>query len=955
MDYYAIYKHRPPVAQDKGNRIGLFNGINQSSVGITPFIRENDINFNAMSLKPDNQANFFFDDIKVNLFCQKASSINVTSNTTLSSLKINEGIYGATSKAYAEILGSSVTSTDNIIYVSDNFLSVHMTKGSGAPSLNSTDYKVGDLVYQTSSNSIVDFDIFTGGLSPTYEFLGKVKKWEYIDATNGVLVIDPLLGSLQTSLSDISKNYIWNATNPYINAKEAIYLHANNRFVSGETITSTSTGATLTVAAVNSYIAFSSTVSGSNTSNTPIRSIVLSSSNISRDGISTIVGNTVSIVSGTNMGFSANVVSVVANNANGWSEMIVDATLPEHCTSNSIYSIGTHKINDVGSIYGIFHVPSESNLRWLTGERVFTITDTATYNDDSYKMRAIAKYSAVGKVDTSENTRNSVLRNQSPSTLQAPTNVIKSTVLLNDRKYMSQTFYTPAEIYSNAVTTSKNYGYYVTSIDLFFKNKPTDSAELLPITVAISPVENGVPAQSIIASKTVNALDVKISNTPSSSNASTQTKFTFQDPVYLPPGNEYAIKIITESPDYDVWTATLGQPYVDDFGNLRRVSEQPYVGSFFTSQNASNWNPILNQDLMFRINRAVFETTPNTTFFNITAAPDVAYRRVFDHIKLFATETVPTPCETRYYVKTFTVDGTDSGYEEVQPNEIYSFAKDTNISSLTTQKRRLVLGANTQSINVKVTMSTTDSSVTPIVNRERLAITALTNIINNGGLANNNFVIVDGGQHSNTANIVVTISAPNAADGITATANVQYLVNGKVERLNIINPGSGYSISPTVTIVEANNSSNAVVAAWSEDQVTAGNMLARYVTKTITLEQGFEAGDILIGMSAYRPAGTDIHAYVKVLSALDPDSMDEKNWVPLQKIRNNVSIDLKTPTLLEFKHSLVKGEISYPLDNRQYPLGGVFKQFKVKICLTSSDPTVTPRVEMMKIIAVPGG
>ncbi len=86
------------------------------SVGLSPFIRENDINFSAKNLKPDAVANFFFDEIPVNLFCQKASVVNVTSNAVLSAVKINQGIYGPTSKAYAEVLGTSYTGTQ-ILYM----------------------------------------------------------------------------------------------------------------------------------------------------------------------------------------------------------------------------------------------------------------------------------------------------------------------------------------------------------------------------------------------------------------------------------------------------------------------------------------------------------------------------------------------------------------------------------------------------------------------------------------------------------------------------------------------------------------------------------------------------------------------------------------------------------------------------------------------------------------------
>jgi hypothetical protein len=53
-----------------------------TSVGLTPFIRENDINFSAKNLKPDTNPNFFFDDIKVNNFTQRASVLNVSSSLT---------------------------------------------------------------------------------------------------------------------------------------------------------------------------------------------------------------------------------------------------------------------------------------------------------------------------------------------------------------------------------------------------------------------------------------------------------------------------------------------------------------------------------------------------------------------------------------------------------------------------------------------------------------------------------------------------------------------------------------------------------------------------------------------------------------------------------------------------------------------------------------------------------
>ena len=926
------------------------------SVGLSPFIRENDINFSAKNLKPDATANFFFDEIPVNLFCQRASAINVSSSSVLTAVKLNQGVYGATSKAYGEVLGTSRSGTQNLVYVNDNFITIRVTKGAGSADLADTDFRIDDLVYQTDAGTALTFLFNTTNTQPEFSFVGKIKKWERIDATTGFLVVDPILGSLKTTLTSATAFNLWNLTKFIGDAREATITMANNRFQASESLAYANGTALGTISAANAYTALSSVVTGANTANSPLRSIVISSNNTTRDGISTIVGNTITIVSGTNMGFKANVVQVIANTANGWSEAIVDATLPALCTSNSVYSLGNHVVDDVGSLHGIFHIPSESNLKWLTGERVFTITDTATYNDNAYKMRAIGKYSAVGKTNTAENARNYVLREQTPSTLQAAPKVINETQKINDRKYMAQTFFTPR---GNSIVNGEvknGYGVFVTSIDLFFKQKPTDVNEQLPFSVTISRVENGLPSNDIIAERTLEAAYVNTSNTPSVANASTLTKFTFTDPVYLLPGTEYAIKLITESPDYVVWTASLGGEYTDETGNLRRISEQPYIGNFFKSQNASNWNPILNQDLMFRINRASFATTPSVAYFNLVPNKDIQTNTVMDLVKISATEQQFAPTSITYEVNSFLTDGTASGYIKVDNNQIYNFGKDTNISSATSKRRRYIPSANVEGVNVKVTMATTDDSVAPILNRERFGVFALQNIINNAGIANNLISVTNGGSHSNAANITITISAPDVGSS-RATANILpgMLSGGKITAVNIINPGSGYFTSPTITIVEPGATTNATAIINGETDASGGNVLSKYQTKVVTLEDGFDAGDLVVRMRAYKPQGTNIAVYFKVLSSLDSDPFVTKKWQRMNVVHDYTSPDQTTAVPLEFRYSIRKGSIDYFDGARTLPLGGTFKYFAVKVRMTAEDPTVTPAVESLRVIAVPGG
>lgn len=942
---------------NKNRALNEFGSTSVTPIGVTPFIRENDINFAARNLKPLNEVNMFFDEIKVNNFCQRASVINVANSVALTQVKINEGIYGATSRAYAEVLGTSRTASSNFIYVSDNFITVRLTNQSGF--INASDFKKNDLVYQTVNNTPFDFALYTGLSQPNYTFLGKVKNWEYVNNSTGYLVIEPILGRMNlTSVSGNTSTRIWNLTTLYVDNKTAVNTLSNNRFIAGETLRYASNNATYVpegISTVSPYIALSSVVASVNTSN--VRSIILSSNNITRDGLSTMVGNTIGIVSGSCMGFQANVVSIASNSTYGWTEAIVDADLPATLTSNSTYTIGRHMVNEVGSLFGIFHIPSENNLRWATGERVFTITDTTDYNDNAYKMRAIAKYTAAGKLNTTENARNFVLREQTPSTLQAAPKVTEETQKLNDRKFMAQTFFTPKsnQIVGNEVRPT--YGMLVTSIDLFFKTKPTDAEEMLPFTVAISKVDNGLPSNDIIAECTLDAMSINVSpNIPGYANTAALTKFRFKDPVPLLPATEYAIKLITESPDYQVWTATMGDAYTDEDGNSRKVSDQPNVGNLFRSQNASNWNPILNQDLMFAVNRAAFNPT-RTLYFNIVPDEDTAQNILLDEVQVFSEELQYPPTSITYEVKAPITDGTDPiGYVKVNNKETYKFGKDTDISSASSKRRRLIPRGNTAAVNVRVTLTTTDNTVAPILNTERISLFGAQNIINNAGISNNLITIISGGSgHSNAANIVVTFSNPDTgSDAATGNVLPSMVSGGRVTGINIINPGSGYLTSPRVVIYEPAATLNAKAVVNGETDASGGNILTKYQTKVVTLESGFDAGDLVVKMDAIKPAGTEVAVYFKVLSSLDSEPLDVKKWKRMLPVENKVSKDQFTPVPVEYRYSIKKGQIEYFEGNKAYPLGGTFKYFAIKIRLTAQDPTVVPMIENMKVIAVPG-
>ena len=98
-----------------------------------------------------------------------------------------------------------------------------------------------------------------------------------------------------------------------------------------------------------------------------------------------------------------------------------------------------------------------------------------------------------------------------------------------------------------------------------------------------------------------------------STNGSVPTKFTFESPVYLEGGSEYAVVVKSVSLKYKVFISRIGE---NDLITDEFVSNQPTLGSLFKSQNASTWEPSQWEDLKFKLNRASFVTEGTVEIYN---------------------------------------------------------------------------------------------------------------------------------------------------------------------------------------------------------------------------------------------------------------------------------------------------------------------------------------------------
>lgn len=926
---------------------------------VIPFIRSNEVEFVAHNLKPYRPAYFTFDDVNVNRFVQRASALVLDSANLSSVHKQGDGIYCNTTHAFATVIGSSPSHT---LYINENYVSINVLPV-GANTLASADFHPGDIVFQSAATA---FGTIKGST-----FVGKVKYW---NATDKVLVLIPSGGTLVANNSANANVVLYKlGQNKVVYAANTV---EGNKFPNGTLYFNTTKNIATLGNTSSAYLHYSGVTIKSNSADPNGNTLVIQGS-----AAADATGNFVYVSAGTGMGQVAKVMSVSGNT------LFLNVALSPAVSGNSFYSMGFPTVDDNGILCGVYNIPETDTVKFKTGERAFEITDLSTYDDPDAGMKAVSKYIAAGFLQHTADIRQTPIVADTVKTAPGAVAVTPPTktsppapAVLNavgtpnpaghGRKGdpVAQTFFTP-----KPKTAKQNYGIFVSSIDLWFNGKPQGSSPPFPVTVRIVTVDNGFPTETIVASTTVSCADVKVSNIPDSANIgsnyvnnATLTKFTFNDPVYLAADTQYAMVVYSESPDYEVFISELGQVDITSGAAQRRISESPYGGSFFRSQNASTWTPYQNEQLMFVINKAVFDTNPVTLTYKV----DPTHSTIpMDDVILHSSDLVFPTTALTYKVQSTLVNTNDGSFYldaaalQLTPEKQFKFGQDLRISSKSSNRRRFVLGGNSASMLLEVTMQTNDPDVSPMFNTERLSAVSGTNVINTGGFQSSDISIVSSGTvHNNVANITVTFSAPDLVDGITATGNVAafQLSAGKITGITLSNPGSGYLKAPTVTIVDTTPGTNTVVAACTgEDQKYGGNHVARYVTRKITLADGFDAGDLRVWVDGVIPSGTHVNCYYKVLSASDTDAFIDKKWKLMSIVKDYNSPDQSTQIELQFvpslKNELPSGILSYVENGITYPLGGKFKHFAIKVVMSTNDPTVVPVINNLRAIAVPAG
>jgi hypothetical protein len=244
--------------------------------------------------------------------------------------------------------------------------------------------------------------------------------------------------------------------------------------------------------------------------------------------------------------------------------------------------------NSSGYFSAILHIPRGS---FFTGDRQVIITDVADLSLlSSASTSASYVFHAFNHSTTSANS--STIISTRPYTYS-------DTSAISSKNPLAQSIYVGSDELNGAE------GIFATSVDLYFSAK--DSIQ--GVTVEIRSMENGVPTTKVLPFSTKEVLANTITT---SATGTTATRVTFNAPVFLAADNYYALCITANgnNPNYRLHTAVVGQP---DLVSSRPVIKNWGSGDLFTSTNGFTWVPTQNEYLKFKLNRAEFTSSANSS------------------------------------------------------------------------------------------------------------------------------------------------------------------------------------------------------------------------------------------------------------------------------------------------------------------------------------------------------
>ena len=522
-------------------------------------------------------------------------------------------------------------------------------------------------------------------------------------------------------------------------------------------------------------------------------------------------------------------------------------------------------------IYLLFQVPS---TKFYTGQREFKITDSSTNSEGTTLTSARNNIFAQGIIQkTGTVTINSRPFNVSFNNTDNITNLGRKVVSaqrvetasvpippppVRSTDPLSQSFYVDPDTYPK--------GFYLTSIDLFFKSKSQDNNR--NVTVEIRELENGYPSPQFVSDGDIALVNNR--NIVISDDATSATKFTFKNPIYLNAGNDYcfAVKPENNDPDFAIWVAELGAIDITNPDRQTRIEQAYNSGLLFTSSTDRTWTAKQNTDMKFTMRVAEFSLSAKLAYWTNISVPTAF---TYDALTPAISDQILPGTSISYDIKT--ADSTyavDSDYTTLKNYERLILRSRKQISTTAAETANAF-----KSLQVRATLSTTNKFISPYIDDENIIFHFDKNIINNSYET----AITGTVTYGSSNNIVV-------GSGTSFTSQVfpgEYAYFGDEYR-RVASVSNNVYLTVTNNFTTANAVSQAMTIRNEENPVGPYSSESRYITKVVTLNDGFEASDLVAYLRINRPPGTSVKVYAKLLNENDTDAFDDKFYTPMELV-----------------------------------------------------------------------
>lgn len=418
-------------------------------------------------------------------------------------------------------------------------------------------------------------------------------------------------------------------------------------------------------------------------------------------------------------------------------------------------------------------------------------------------------------------------------------------------------------------------------------------------------------------------------------------RITFQAPVFLYNNTQYAFVIhpINANPDLYVWVSSLGQTDVNGFG---QVIDRRGQGTFYQTNNNTNWDIVPDVDLTVKFYRAEFVRNVD----GIAYLGNRAIEKLFvKNESISFAENYGEPFISGDKLTLSGANGTISVGDIVMGRTSFQNSAVVNVSG------GLVHCANTgyfqgELINILDSSSLLYKGVTATISDITNAYGSLNYYID-GPDTSLVYLTGSGGGFINGDSIISATdwSKRGYLERIESISNFRYsamtfepsFLNFKLtditfkirptsisgafgnylevepseinyfkteqavfsRSLEISQLNNNQSMNVQVSMRTASNSvsplldtsrTHSIIVDNIIDNETGGELfpshgglLNKYISKTVTLAEGQDAEDIQVMLTAYRPPGTDVKVWLRVLNGEDATPMSDRPWIELYK------------------------------------------------------------------------